>query len=37
VVTFHFQSDGSTGSGTLTGHTLKIIASGIEFSYDKQR
>jgi hypothetical protein len=37
VVTFHFQSDGTTGSGTLTGRTMKIIASGIAFSYEKQR
>ena len=37
VVTFHFQSDGSLGAGTLTGRTMKIVTSGISFSYQKQQ
>jgi hypothetical protein len=36
AVTFYFQSDGSIGSGTLTGRTMKIITSGVSFSYRKQ-
>ena len=36
VVAFHFQSDGSIGSGTLTGRTMKVITSGISFTYSKQ-
>lgn len=36
VVTFHFASDGSIGAGTLTGRTMKIVASGISFTYRKQ-
>jgi len=36
AVTFHFQNDGSIGSGTLTGRTMKIITSGISFNYRKQ-
>jgi hypothetical protein len=36
VVAFHFQSDGSIGSGTLTGKTMKIMTSGISFTYSKQ-
>ena len=36
AVTFHFQNDGSIGSGTLTGRTMKIITSGISFNYKKQ-
>lgn len=35
AVTFHFQNDGSIGSGTLTGRTMKIITSGVSFSYRK--
>ena len=35
-VTFRFQRDGSFGSGTLTGRTMKIITSGISFTYRKQ-
>lgn len=37
VVTFHFQSDGSIGAGTLTGRTMKIMTSGISFTYEKQK
>ena len=36
VVTFHFASDGSIGAGTLTGRTMKIVTSGISFTYRKQ-
>lgn len=36
AVTFHFQGDGSLGSGTLTGRTMEIITSGISFTYKKQ-
>jgi hypothetical protein len=37
VVTFHFQSDGSMGAGTLTGRTMKVVTSGISFTYEKQK
>lgn len=37
VVAFHFQSDGSIGSGTLTGKTMKVVTSGISFTYSKER
>ncbi len=36
VVTFHFQSDGSTGSATLTGRTMDVLASGVKFTFKKQ-
>jgi hypothetical protein len=36
AVTFRFQRDGSFGSGTLTGRTMKVITSGISFTYRKQ-
>ena len=36
AVTFHFQTDGSFGSGTLTGRTMTIAASGVSFTYRKQ-
>lgn len=36
VVTFHFQSDGSIGAGTITGRKMKVITGGISFTYEKQ-
>jgi hypothetical protein len=36
VVAFHFQSDGSIGSGTLTGKTMKVVTTGMSFTYSKQ-
>src|SRR5215208_2917095 len=36
VVTFHFQSNGSTGAGTLTGRTMQVATSGISFTYKKE-
>lgn len=35
VVTFNFHSDGSSGSATLSGRTLKVNVSGIWFTYKK--
>ncbi|HXV18377.1 MAG TPA: hypothetical protein VD758_16465 [Gemmatimonadaceae bacterium] len=36
VVTFNFHSDGSSGSATLSGRTLKVNVSGIWFTYKKE-
>ena len=36
VVNFHFQSNGSIGSATLTGRTMEVLTSGVKFSYKKQ-
>lgn len=35
VVTFHFQSNGTIGSGTLEGRKMKVITSGLSFTYAK--
>ena len=35
TVTFHFGSNGSVGSGTVTGKTMTVITSGVSFSYKK--
>ena len=35
VVTFNFHSDGSGGSATLSGRTLKVNVSGIWFTYKR--
>jgi hypothetical protein len=35
AVTFHFQSNGTFGAGTLTGKTMKVITSGVSFTYKK--
>jgi hypothetical protein len=37
AVTFHFESNGSIGSGTLTGKTMKVVTSGVTFTYRKSR
>src|SRR5215217_2973509 len=36
AVTFNFQSNGSIGSGTLTGRTMEVVTSGVTFTYKKQ-
>jgi hypothetical protein len=36
AVTFHFQGGSSTGAGTLTGKTMKIITGGVSFTYKKE-
>jgi hypothetical protein len=36
AVTFHFQSDGSSGTGTLTGNTLTVATQGVSLLYRKQ-
>ena len=36
TVTFTFNSDGSTGTGTLSGNTLTVAESGISLVYRKQ-
>ena len=35
VVTFHFQSNGTIGSGTMTGRKMTVITSGLSFTYSK--
>jgi hypothetical protein len=35
-VTFQFQSDGSVGSGTLSGETLTVSTTGFSYVYRKQ-
>jgi hypothetical protein len=35
AVTFHFQSNGTIGSGTLTGRKMKVTTSGTSFTYVK--
>ena len=37
VVTFDFKSNGTVGSGTLSGRKMKVITQGVTFSYEKQR
>jgi hypothetical protein len=36
AVTFHFQSNGTIGSGTLTGRKMKVTTSGTSFTYVKK-
>lgn len=36
TVTFQFQSDGSTGTGTLNGNTMTVTAGGSTYIYMKQ-
>lgn len=36
AVTFSFQSDGSTGTGTLNGNTLTVAEGGLSAVYKKQ-
>ena len=35
AITFHFGSNNSIGSGTVTGKTMTVITSGVSFSYKK--
>jgi hypothetical protein len=35
VVTFHFQSNGTIGSGTMTGKKMRVVTSGLAFTYAK--
>ena len=36
AVTFTFDSDGSTGTGSLSGKTLTVAAVGLALVYKKQ-
>jgi len=36
AVTFTFASDGSTGTGSLSGNSLSVAAGGLAFVYRKQ-
>ena len=36
AVTFTFQSDGSSGTGTLSGNTLTVATQGVSLLYKKQ-
>jgi hypothetical protein len=36
AVTFHFQSDGSTGTATWSGNTMTVAESGLSGVYKKQ-
>lgn len=35
TITFHFGSNNSIGSGTVTGKTMTVITSGVSFAYKK--
>ncbi len=35
AVTFHFQSNGTFGSGTLNGKKMRVVTSGLPFTYAK--
>jgi hypothetical protein len=35
VVTFHFQSNGTIGSGTISGNKMRVVTSGLSFTYAK--
>jgi hypothetical protein len=36
AVTFTFESDGSTGTGSLSGNSLTVAAGGLALIYKKQ-
>jgi hypothetical protein len=36
AVTFTFNSDGSTGTGSLSGNTLTVASDGIALVYNKR-
>jgi hypothetical protein len=36
AVTFRFNSDGSTGTGTVSGNTLVVATGGFSLAYAKQ-
>jgi hypothetical protein len=35
VVTFHFMSNGTIGSGTISGKKMTVVTSGLSFTYTK--